>query len=195
MTDASAQWTDDRVAQLRRLWTAGASAAQIAVALNCGLSRNAVIGKARRLKLEARLSVVHRAGRPKVAPPELTRSVRKLEARLGKIGSTDALKPKTRPATPKAVVPMARPQPALPAAPVVAPGPLGRPLTLAQLDSAFRKCRWIVHRDPVRAGGDLYCGAPTLPGRSWCCHHNDLACDRSALRHPARSAVHARAAE
>ena len=47
-------WTDEYVSELRQLWETGLSAAKIAVRLHPGLSRNAVIGKARRLKLPAR---------------------------------------------------------------------------------------------------------------------------------------------
>ena len=43
-------WTDDRVEQLKNLWTEGLSASQIARALG-GVTRNAVIGKLSRLNL------------------------------------------------------------------------------------------------------------------------------------------------
>ncbi|HVP83788.1 MAG TPA: GcrA family cell cycle regulator, partial [Rhizomicrobium sp.] len=41
-------WTDERVEQLKNLWTEGLSASQIARALG-GVTRNAVIGKVHRL--------------------------------------------------------------------------------------------------------------------------------------------------
>ncbi|WP_244661514.1 GcrA family cell cycle regulator [Mesorhizobium huakuii] len=43
-------WTDERVELLRKLWSEGLSASQIAAQLG-GVSRNAVIGKVHRLKL------------------------------------------------------------------------------------------------------------------------------------------------
>lgn len=46
-------WTDERVELLRKLWSDGLSASQIAAQLG-GVSRNAVIGKVHRLKLSAR---------------------------------------------------------------------------------------------------------------------------------------------
>ncbi|MEM0900210.1 MAG: GcrA family cell cycle regulator [Pseudomonadota bacterium] len=46
-------WTDDRVDMLKKLWTEGLTASQIAAKLG-GVSRNAVIGKVHRLKLESR---------------------------------------------------------------------------------------------------------------------------------------------
>ena len=48
-------WSDDRVEQLKSLWTEGLSASQIARALG-GVTRNAVIGKVHRLGLAGRAS-------------------------------------------------------------------------------------------------------------------------------------------
>src|SRR5258708_39861086 len=50
-----ANWSDDRVEQLKTLWTEGLSASQIARALG-GVTRNAVIGKVHRLGLAGRAS-------------------------------------------------------------------------------------------------------------------------------------------
>jgi GcrA cell cycle regulator len=50
-------WTDERIERLKKMWAAGATASQIADELG-GVSRNAVIGKAHRLGLEARPSPV-----------------------------------------------------------------------------------------------------------------------------------------
>ncbi|WP_285293746.1 GcrA family cell cycle regulator [Aureimonas altamirensis] len=47
-------WTDERIETLKRLWSEGHSASQIAGELG-GVSRNAVIGKVHRLKLESRI--------------------------------------------------------------------------------------------------------------------------------------------
>ena len=46
-------WTEEKVAKLKELWSKGNSASQIAEALR-DTTRNAVIGKAHRLNLEAR---------------------------------------------------------------------------------------------------------------------------------------------
>ncbi|KQT54415.1 GcrA cell cycle regulator [Aureimonas sp. Leaf454] len=46
-------WTDERVELLSKLWSEGLSASQIATQLG-GVTRNAVIGKVHRLKLEGR---------------------------------------------------------------------------------------------------------------------------------------------
>ena len=47
-------WTDERIETLKRLWSEGHSASQIAGELG-GVSRKAVIGKVHRLKLESRI--------------------------------------------------------------------------------------------------------------------------------------------
>src|SRR5215475_7745673 len=50
---AEITWTDDRVELLKRLWSEGLSASQIAGELG-GITRNAVIGKVHRLGLSGR---------------------------------------------------------------------------------------------------------------------------------------------
>ncbi|HVH37598.1 MAG TPA: GcrA family cell cycle regulator [Sphingomicrobium sp.] len=56
-------WTDERIDRLKKMWSEGATASQIADELG-GVSRNAVIGKAHRLGLDARPSPV-KAGEEK----------------------------------------------------------------------------------------------------------------------------------
>jgi GcrA cell cycle regulator len=58
-------WSEDRVEQLKTLWTEGLSASQIARALG-GVTRNAVIGKVHRLGLAGRASPSSRAERPRL---------------------------------------------------------------------------------------------------------------------------------
>ena len=53
MMDAGATWTDERVELLKKLWTDGLSASQIAAELG-NVTRNAVIGKVHRLGLSGR---------------------------------------------------------------------------------------------------------------------------------------------
>ncbi len=59
-------WTEERIERLKKMWHDGATASQIADELG-GVSRNAVIGKAHRLGLEARPSPV-KAGEDKDSP-------------------------------------------------------------------------------------------------------------------------------
>lgn len=70
-------WTDERVEQLKQLWSDGLSASQIARQLG-GVTRNAVIGKVHRLGLAGRatparterprMQVARRPARPRPAP-------------------------------------------------------------------------------------------------------------------------------
>ncbi|MGN6154560.1 MAG: GcrA family cell cycle regulator [Sphingomicrobium sp.] len=73
-------WTEERIERLKNMWHEGATASEIAEKLG-GVSRNAVIGKAHRLGLEARPSPVkpgeeHAAG----AAPAKAPAARKAEA-------------------------------------------------------------------------------------------------------------------
>jgi len=62
-------WTEERIETLKTMWEAGQTASQIAEALG-GVSRNAVIGKAHRLELQARPSPVRQnEPEPAVAAP------------------------------------------------------------------------------------------------------------------------------
>lgn len=56
-------WTDERVALLKKLWGEGKTAAEIAKELG-GVTRNAVIGKAHRLKLSNRVSPIQQNKKP-----------------------------------------------------------------------------------------------------------------------------------
>src|SRR4030095_10557923 len=70
-------WTDDRVELLKKLWSDGLSASQIAGELG-GITRNAVIGKVHRLGLSGRAkapsSSVPRQGNPRA--PSMFRASR-----------------------------------------------------------------------------------------------------------------------
>ena len=66
-------WTEERIERLKSMWTEGATASQIADELG-GVSRNAVIGKAHRLGLEARPSPV-KPGEEKDSPKKSAKAV------------------------------------------------------------------------------------------------------------------------
>lgn len=71
-------WSEERVALLRKLWTEGLSASQIAKQLG-GVTRNAVIGKVHRLGLAGRATPSRpakrpvRAARPRIMSPSAPR--------------------------------------------------------------------------------------------------------------------------
>jgi len=68
-------WTEAQIADLKRLWTAGHSTSQIGTVL--GVSKNAVIGKAHRIKLPARPSPIRHS-----SSPRRPKQVRKIQPRL-----------------------------------------------------------------------------------------------------------------
>lgn len=74
-------WTDDRVALLTKLWGEGKTASEIAGELG-GVTRNAVIGKAHRLKLARRVSPIQqnkkKVKKPVAAKPKV-QAVKKAE--------------------------------------------------------------------------------------------------------------------
>ncbi|KRB86611.1 GcrA cell cycle regulator [Sphingomonas sp. Root710] len=102
-------WTDERIDQLKRLWGQGMTASQIADELG-GVSRNAVIGKAHRLGLEARPSPV-KGGDAAAASPS----------------APSAPAAPAAPPPERAAAPAPRPAPAPAPAPVAAPAPVERP--------------------------------------------------------------------
>ena len=67
---AKLSWTEDRVELLKKLWTEGLSASQIAGRLGSGVTRNAVIGKVHRLNLSGR------AQQPRATQPRAPRKQR-----------------------------------------------------------------------------------------------------------------------
>ena len=60
-------WTTDAVATLRTLWAEGHPTAEIGRRLS--VTKNAVIGKARRLRLPPRPNPVRRDGKPRAPAP------------------------------------------------------------------------------------------------------------------------------
>ncbi len=81
-------WTDERVNLLKQLWGEGKTAAEIAKVLGDGITRNAVIGKAHRLKLSSRLSPIQQntSKKPKTEAqaPRLAKPMVKLPEFKGK---------------------------------------------------------------------------------------------------------------
>ena len=98
---ASPDWNAATVAMLRKLWTEGHSTAEIARRI--GVSKNAVIGKAHRLRLPARPSPIRNRGtgvpgtkrRPRV--PKLADI---MPARSAESGTPATTSPPPGPATP-----------------------------------------------------------------------------------------------
>ena len=74
-------WTEEKVNKLKELWGKGNTASQIAEIIG-GLSRNAVIGKAHRLKLSSKIIKRHRLSTPSNLDFEENNNVRKRSRKL-----------------------------------------------------------------------------------------------------------------
>lgn len=155
-------WTDERVELLRKLWSEGLSASQIAAQLG-GVSRNAVIGKVHRLKLSARgRATTAAAARPKKqhagAAKTAVRTVRTVTATVG----ATALQ------TQFEVEPVARHM-LRPMTNVVIP--ISRKLALVELTE--RTCKW-PNGDPL-AEDFSFCGTESDESGPYCGYHSKLA--------------------
>ena len=165
-------WTDERVELLRKLWSEGLSASQIAAQLG-GVSRNAVIGKVHRLKLSGRGRATASAPRAKKAsagPAKTT--VRPTRTITASIGAT-ALQVQFD------AEPVAR-QVLRPVQNVVVP--ISRRLELTQLTE--RTCKW-PNGDPL-AEDFNFCGNDVGENGPYCGYHSRLAYQPAAERRRAR---------
>jgi GcrA cell cycle regulator len=140
-------WTDERVAELKRLWEQGLSASQIAAALG-GITRNAVIGKAHRLGLAARPSPIKGPGQPRV--PGVPR------VRVARVRPKSAMRPDRLARPPQRELP---PRPAMPAEPP-------RPRVFNPNGPA---CQWPIG-EPGHDGFH-FCEAPAVQGKPYCEYH------------------------
>jgi GcrA cell cycle regulator len=166
-------WTDERVELLRKLWSEGLSASQIAAQLG-GVSRNAVIGKVHRLKLSSRgratpapvrqKKVTHGGGAMKATPRAPSRPV------ATSIGAT-ALQVQFD----------AEPQyHQRPVEDVVVP--ISRRLKLIQLTE--HTCKW-PNGDPL-AEDFSFCGNDSLESGPYCTYHSRIAFQPASERRRSR---------
>ncbi|AQT41762.1 Global cell cycle regulator GcrA [Bartonella apihabitans] len=178
---AGMNWTDERVELLKKLWSDGLSASQIAAQLG-GVSRNAVIGKVHRLKLSGR-------GKTTKATPRTKKPVETVVNN----GTQAPRAPRNTPVAPVAAAVAAsakKPQPSTigatalkldfvadavseveeqPSTDVVVP--MSRHLSLLQLSE--NTCKWPVG-DPL--SDDFYfCGADAGESGPYCAFHAKLA--------------------
>ncbi|MBU2959769.1 GcrA cell cycle regulator [Citreicella sp. C3M06] len=194
-------WTDERVELLKKMWSEGQSASQIAKELG-GVTRNAVIGKVHRLGLSNRTGG---AGGPTPAPASAATAPTPAAAPAEKPKAPapkEAIKPRPAPrpveaepeeeATETAVVPVApysarskiipagQPLPPQPSANEISPEALAKvseiekkakKLTLMELTE--RTCKWPVG-DPA-TDQFWFCGLPVQQGKPYCEAHVGVA--------------------
>lgn len=177
-------WTDERVGLLTRLWSEGHSASQIAGQLG-GVTRNAVIGKVHRLKLEGRVKPAMVAQesvalKPVVAPPAAVQAVVDIDVPARVVASQASMRGVGRSlggmqgATALKLEPeiemerVAEPQRAMVTGEVV---PISRNLTLVQLSE--RTCKWPLG-DPL-SPDFRFCGNHSNDASPYCLYHARIA--------------------
>ena len=168
---AKLSWTDERVELLKKLWTEGLSASQIAGRLGAGVTRNAVIGKVHRLNLSGRVQ------QQRTAQPRTPRKQREpsLAPRAGGSGGgmpsmptagNTALKPMMRAETHVRPASLPEPQPLR----LVDQAKDGR-VTILHLSD--KTCKW-----PIGDPGSeefCFCGHGPRDGSPYCEYHARLA--------------------
>lgn len=161
-------WTDERVDLLRRLWSEGLSASQIAAQLG-GVSRNAVIGKVHRLKLSSRGRATAAPARQKKAPAASTAAATKTVSRSATVTrSVTMTVGATALQTQFESEPVAR-QYLRPQEQVVVP--ISRRLKLVQLSE--RTCKW-PNGDPLMEDFN-FCGNDCADTGPYCSYHARIA--------------------
>jgi len=178
-------WTDERVEQLKRLWSEGMSASHIAKALG-GVTRNAVIGKVHRLGLSNRGTAAGAgpAAQDEAAPAPKAAAPAPAEERPAEEPQAAEEEPAPAPAS------VARSQPAAirdatqPRAPgLPTPAEQAARASLAEIEKMARKldllsltertCKWPIG-DPTDEDFH-FCGLPSVPGKPYCEHHVAVA--------------------
>ncbi|WP_375174913.1 GcrA family cell cycle regulator [Pseudooceanicola sp.] len=182
-------WTDERVELLKKMWTEGQSASQIAKELG-GVTRNAVIGKVHRLGLSNRTGGATSSAAsaaPKAEPkPKAAPKAAPAAPAPAAPEAEDEDEPRTMSAAPagvpsrKAIVPAGQPLPPQPSANEISPEALAKvneiekkakKLTLMELTE--RTCKWPVG-DPATEKF-WFCGLPVQAGKPYCEAHVGVA--------------------
>ncbi|MEM6888324.1 MAG: GcrA family cell cycle regulator [Pseudomonadota bacterium] len=172
-------WTDERVEMLKKMWSEGQSASQIAKELG-GVTRNAVIGKVHRLGLSNRTAAAAKA-EPKSKPATKTETKPKQTAKTAATGSRPEQEtPVAKVPVRKQIIPAGQPLPPQPSANEISPEALAKvseiekkAKKLTLMDLTERTCKWPVG-DP--ATDDFwFCGLPVQQGKPYCDAHVGVA--------------------
>ena len=167
-------WTDERVEKLKKLWSEGLSASQIAAQLG-GVSRNAVIGKVHRLSLPGRAkagggtTAAARPKRPTSAPRAPNYASRVSTRTVARPSGATVLKEEIE-------VDLVAEQDFSISTDVVVP--MSRRLELTQLTE--RACKWPIG-DPLKEEFH-FCGNDSPESSPYCNFHARLAYQPSAER-------------
>lgn len=149
-------WTDKRVARLRELWTDGHSASAIASDLG-GISRNAVIGKARRLKLPPHVNTSR--GREE----SLVARIKRKRVNTNIVNRSITCRPVAA-----ATLPRKDPMPL----PEISPDDVALitgPIIDVVTALTSKTCHWPIGDPKTPSFG--YCGCATVEGQEYCAGH------------------------
>jgi GcrA cell cycle regulator len=159
-------WTDERVDLLRKLWSDGLSASQVAAELGPGITRNAVIGKIHRLGLAERAKTAS-APRPRAAKAATRQVAATAPAVVAPRAGGHAVHGNVALAYAPQVVVVAR---ATPEEEVVIP--MSERVTLMELRESM--CRWPMG-DPTTPEFRFCGGKSPIGGGPYCSHHSRIA--------------------
>ena len=175
-------WTEQQIQMLKDMWGHGFSASEIATRLGTGLTRNAVIGKAHRLKLSSRPSPIKREDEEEGRGVPTSVSLSAMKSSRKRV--------------------MLRPLPVMPVPPVSTVKTLTkdafRPVEaikrtegIAVTKAGDRHCRWPVG-DP-RSPDFRFCGCAVYESLPYCVDHARVAYQNVGKKHRAAEAEAPRA--
>lgn len=171
-------WTDERVELLRKLWSEGLSASQIAAQLG-SVTRNAVIGKVHRLKLSSRGRTTAAPARQKKTVATTTGSAVKTVSRTATVTRSVMTIGATALQARFDAEPVARYN-VRPSENVVVP--ISRRLQLVQLSE--RTCKW-PNGDPLMDDFS-FCGNDAAETGPYCNYHGRIAFQPASERRRSR---------
>ncbi len=162
------KWTNERVEILTKLWCEGKTAKEIAGVLGDGVTRNAVIGKAHRLKLSGRVSPIqqNKSVEQEAVETKAKKTGKVLEAtrttqtvlQRKKATAQAAEKPKTQKIARSDIS-------------ALADKGLGKPVSMIDLKDTM--CKWPIG-DPQEEGFH-FCGARKNNSGTYCEQHAQIA--------------------
>ena len=170
-------WTEQQIETLRRMWGNGYSANDIAKSLGGGVTRNAVIGKAHRLKLSVGVASRVTAEPPSGVPGVVVTKIKKV----------------SKPRSLLRALPPLPPSDALPRT-VINRDTTPRPIDVARRSEGVpvtkvgeRHCRWPIG-DP-RSPEFRFCGCEAQEGLPYCAHHARVAYQTVSRRSRANASL------
>lgn len=166
-------WDEDTIRHLRDLWTQGLSTAEIGRRL--GVSKNAIVGKAHRLELDARPSPIRRDGVKASAERPLP-FPRMAGPTLPPLASAEVQFPTSLPSNvqPLRSPAIAGPRPAIVSPPAVLPATRQvMPSAPMQTRRSAPSCCWPIGEPGTKAF--RFCDDTSLAGKPYCDQHAKLA--------------------